>query len=138
MQTLSVHWRQCKRDNFHPVMVGSSLSSRFALTNSICGCNDVVTFFILLLSSRPLHLTAERVGLRCPLPDGRPWATCGWGGGHLQGQTDRSHIQPPDYRTGILINNNNNNNTSPAFNCVLNCVCSSFFLFLFSPPDCDS
>lgn len=32
-------------------------------------------------------------GLRCALQDRRPWATCGGGGGDLQGQTHRRNIQ---------------------------------------------
>lgn len=86
-------------------------------------------YFLSLFS---VHPSAQCVGLRCPLPDGRPWTTCGRGGGHLQGQTDRSHIQPPGYCTGglmILIIT-----LQAVVKCVLKCwiVCAHLFFRLWS------
>lgn len=74
------------------------------------------TFTFISSGSNLLMSSAERVGLRCPLPDGCPWTPCGRGGGHLQGQTDSSHVQPPRYSTGTI------SNLIAVRRIVLNCV----------------
>lgn len=49
-------------------------------------------FFTSVLRLCAPRVAAQRVGLRLPLPDGHQWATGGWGGCHLLGQTVEGHL----------------------------------------------